>query len=117
MSLKQEVQRMMKEIRKHLPSSEIIVSETFGRLGYTSDRINPQQAKERFEELLHHVWCSGRQGLNLAGESPVIPIARFGYVAIPQFVLGNHTSIAWAKRPGCPRAYKWSHRGRSNLEV
>lgn len=56
MSLKQEVQRMMKEIRKHLPSSEIIVSETFGRLGYTSDRINPQQAKERFEELLHHVW-------------------------------------------------------------
>ena len=32
------------------------------------------------------VYCSGRQGLNLAGESPVIPIARFGYVAIPQFV-------------------------------
>jgi len=32
------------------------------------------------------VLCSGRQGLNLAGESPVIPIARFGYVAIPQFV-------------------------------
>lgn len=30
MSLKQEVQRMMKEIRKHLPSSEIIVSETLG---------------------------------------------------------------------------------------
>ena len=29
---------------------------------------------------------SGRQGLNLAGESPVIPIARFGYVAIPRFV-------------------------------
>jgi len=36
-----------------------------------------------------------------AGESPVIPIARFRYVAIPQFVTGNFTSIAWCKRPGC----------------
>jgi len=29
---------------------------------------------------------SGRKGLNLAGESPAISIARFGYVAIPRFV-------------------------------
>jgi hypothetical protein len=29
---------------------------------------------------------SGRQGCNLAGESPAISIARFGYVAIPQFL-------------------------------
>jgi len=46
--------------------------------------------------------CSGREGLNLAGESPVVPIARFRHVAIPQFVVGNHTFIAWCKRPGCP---------------
>ncbi len=47
---------MMKEIRRNLPSSESIVSETFNRLGYTPENINSQQAKERFEELLHHVW-------------------------------------------------------------
>jgi len=47
---------------------------------------------------------SGRQGLNLAGANPAILIARFRYVAIPQFVYGNHTSIAWCKRPGCPVA-------------
>ena len=46
--------------------------------------------------------CSGREGLNLTGASPVVPIARFRYVAIPQFVVGNHTFSAWCKRPGCP---------------
>jgi hypothetical protein len=45
--------------------------------------------------------CSGREGLNLAGVSPVVPIARFRHVAIPQFVVGNHTFMAWCKRPGC----------------
>ena len=45
--------------------------------------------------------CSGRKGLNLAGESPVVSIARFRHVAIPQFVMGNHTGIAWRKLPGC----------------
>ena len=44
---------------------------------------------------------SGRQGLNLAGESPVASIARFRCVAIPRFVLGNHMFIAWCKRPSC----------------
>jgi hypothetical protein len=48
--------------------------------------------------------CSGREGPNLAGESPAVSIARFRHVAIPQFVLGNHTSIAWCIRPGCPEA-------------
>src|SRR5713101_7001720 len=46
--------------------------------------------------------CSGREGLNLAGESPVVPIARFRHVAIPQFVVGNHTFFAWRTRPGGP---------------
>jgi hypothetical protein len=46
--------------------------------------------------------CSGRKGPNLAGESPVVSMARFRHVAIPQFVLGNHTSMAWRTRPGCP---------------
>src|SRR5207253_6083082 len=50
----------------------------------------------------HRRACSGREGLNLTGASPVVPIARFRHVAIPQFVLGNHTFFAWRKRPGCP---------------
>jgi hypothetical protein len=50
------------------------------------------------------VGCSGRQGLNLAGESPAISMARFGYGAMPQCVAGNHTFFAWCTRPGCPRA-------------
>ena len=45
--------------------------------------------------------CSGREGLNLAGASPVVPIARFRHVAIPQFVTGNRTFFAWRTRPGC----------------
>jgi hypothetical protein len=50
--------------------------------------------------------CSGREGLNRAGESPVVPIARFRHVAIPQFVAGNHTFMAWRKRPGCPEDFE-----------
>ena len=50
--------------------------------------------------------CSGREGLNLAGESPVVPIARFRHVAIPQFEVGNHTFFAWCKRPGCPEDFE-----------
>src|SRR5712691_6459107 len=49
--------------------------------------------------------CSGREGLNLTGESPVVPIARFRHVAIPQFVVGNHTFFAWRTRPGCPEDF------------
>jgi hypothetical protein len=37
---------------------------------------------------------SGRQGRSPVGESPTVPIARFGHVAISQFMMGNHMSIA-----------------------
>ena len=50
--------------------------------------------------------CSGREGPNLAGESPVVSIARFRHVAIPQSVMGNHTGMAWRKRPGCPEDFE-----------
>src|SRR5262244_1238301 len=49
--------------------------------------------------------CSGREGLNLTGASPVVPIARFRHVAIPQFVTGNRTFFAWRTRPGCPEDF------------
>ena len=42
----------------------------------------------------------------LAGANPVVPIALFRHVAIPQFVLGNHTGFAWCKRPGCPEEFR-----------
>jgi len=45
--------------------------------------------------------CSGREGLNLTGASPVVPMARFRHVAIPQFVTGNRTFFAWCTWPGC----------------
>ena len=45
---------------------------------------------------------SSRQGWNLAGESPVMSIARFRHVAIPHLRVGNQLSYAWSKRPSCP---------------
>jgi len=36
------------------------------------------------------------------GESPVVSMARCRHVAIPQFVVGHHTSMAWRIRSGCP---------------
>ncbi len=44
---------------------------------------------------------SGRQVLNLAGESPVASMTRFRCVVMPQFVLGNHMFIAWCISPSC----------------
>lgn len=57
MDIKKEVQKMMKEIRKgYLPSSDVIVKETFLKLNYTPAKITPQQAEENFEEILNDVW-------------------------------------------------------------
>ncbi len=47
------------------------------------------------------IW-SGRQGCNPAGESPVVPVARFRHVVMPHLGRGNHPGDAWCKRPGCP---------------
>ncbi|MHC4597128.1 MAG: hypothetical protein ACYS19_19555 [Planctomycetota bacterium] len=47
------------------------------------------------------IW-SGRQGCNPAGESPVVPAARFRHVVMPHLGMGNHPGDAWCKRPGCP---------------
>ena len=45
---------------------------------------------------------SSQQGCNLAGESPVVSVARVGHVAIPHLGAGNQPSYAWCKRPGRP---------------
>ena len=46
------------------------------------------------------IW-SGRKGCNPAGESPVVPVARFRHVVMPHPGMGNHPGYAWCKRPGC----------------
>ena len=59
MGIKQEVKNMMKEIRGlYLPSSEVIVDETFSKLGYTQEKISEKKARERFEEILNETWRS-----------------------------------------------------------
>ncbi len=40
----------------------------------------------RSDWLISEVLGSGRQGCNIAGESPVVSVARVGHVAMPQFV-------------------------------
>jgi hypothetical protein len=45
---------------------------------------------------------SSRQGCNLAGESPVVSVARVGHVVMPHPGMGNHPGYAWCKRPGRP---------------
>ena len=55
---------------------------------------------------------SSRQDCIPAGEGPAVPITRFGYVVMPQFVLGNRTIAAWCIRP-CrfvrQRTARWGH--------
>ncbi len=57
MGIKQEVKKMMTEIRNgSLPSSDLIVKETFKELGYIPQKIKPEEAEQKFEEILNEVW-------------------------------------------------------------
>jgi hypothetical protein len=59
---------------------------------------NPPPTGARASDLSRR---GSRQCPNPAGESPVMSVARFRHVAIPQVMLGNHRIYAWSKRPGC----------------
>ena len=48
------------------------------------------------------IWVAADKAAIPAGESPAVSIARLRHVAMPQFVTGNFTFIAWCKRPGRP---------------
>ena len=54
---------------------------------------------------------SSRQGCNPAGESPAVTIAYVGHVVMPQLDIGNESSTAWCKRPGCPDVCRYSEVG------
>jgi len=65
---------------------------------------------------------SSRQGCNPVGASPTVPIARFGYVAMPLLGGSNPPSSAWCIRPRGPvqesgMAKTRRHRSRCNQGV
>ena len=62
----------------------------------------PAESMERREGAEGNTEGSSRQGCNLAGESPAVPIAHVGHVAMPHPGLGNHLGDAWCIRPGRP---------------
>jgi len=60
------------------------------------------------------VWVAADKAAIPAGESPAASIARLRRVAIPRFVTGDCTCIAWCKRPGCPEdseLQRWEQSG------
>lgn len=55
--IKKEIFRLMAAVRKKgLPSSEVIVDETFQKLGYLPDRITPEDVQKNFNQILNQVW-------------------------------------------------------------
>lgn len=55
--IKKEIFRLMAAVRKKgLPSSEVIVDETFQRLGYLPGRITPEDVQKNFNQILNEVW-------------------------------------------------------------
>ena len=68
----------------------------------TLEAVNLNMRAPYFYPTLGAAGGSSQQGCNLAGESPVVSVARVGHVAIPHLGAGNQPSYAWCKRPGCP---------------
>jgi hypothetical protein len=55
--IKKDVARLMSDVRKkRLPSSEVIVGETFKRLGYAVGKFPPEYFRENFNKVLNEVW-------------------------------------------------------------
>ena len=55
---REQMKKLMRRVRKEgqLPSSAAIVQETFERLGYTREFIDPDQVTGRFNEMLWNLW-------------------------------------------------------------
>jgi hypothetical protein len=55
--IKKEVSKMMAGIRKKgLPSSQVIVDETFENLGFVRNKVTPEHVQQNFNEMLKEVW-------------------------------------------------------------
>ena len=55
---KQDVAKLMRQVRKtgRLPSSKVIVEETFKKLGYTQGTVKPDVVQAKFNQILKQVW-------------------------------------------------------------
>ena len=55
---REHMRALMRRVREQgqLPSSAVIVHETFQRLGYIPGSTQPQQVLQRFDELLRNLW-------------------------------------------------------------
>ena len=55
--IKKEISKMMAGVRKKgLPSSEVIVDETFKKLEFLPDKVTPEFAQANFNRMLKEVW-------------------------------------------------------------
>lgn len=62
--IKKEISRLMASVReKGLPSSEVIVSETFQKLGFSPDSITTEYVQKNFNQILNKVWVETLQVL------------------------------------------------------
>ncbi len=55
--VKKDVQKLMKRVREgKLPSSEVIVNETFSELGYSDSECSVEYIRKNFNRILHEAW-------------------------------------------------------------
>jgi len=62
--VKKEISKLMAGVRKKgLPSSEVIVNETFEKLEFLPDKVTPDVAQKNFNIMLKEVWIETLQVL------------------------------------------------------
>jgi len=55
--IKKQISKLMAGVRKKgLPSSQVIVDETFKKLGFLPEEITPELVQENFNRMLKEVW-------------------------------------------------------------
>jgi len=57
-NIKQEVSNLMAAVRKkkRLPTSDVIVNETFEKLEFLPEKVKPEEVQKNFNEMLRKVW-------------------------------------------------------------
>ena len=56
--MKERMKRLMRRVRQEgeLPSSSVIVNETFQRTGYTKENVEPSYILNNFNDILREIW-------------------------------------------------------------
>ncbi len=94
--------RLMRDVRHNagLPSSASVVKETFLRLGYTQDAMEPNDVVKRFNELLRSLWEETLKTLERYEEQSYAS-------GIPrQLALQHHDSFAKAEEVANRKGFK-----------